>query len=260
MLDNLNKSGGEIFMSLCERCGGETNDFLCSHCQRSYRGVLNDLYHALRDLQQVAKKQLHVEGRVEGASTKAFPPVPVDLNAWDLLDEADDICQQVASDSGLYSHNLFSLLKTMIVNHRLLTASAHAARNLRELERLLYRVHSLTEPAGDRIIVGRCLNTVCTLELVAPRSALEVTCPACGSRWSVDAVKQARLRALVALPGAQGTAAQCARLFTDAGLHLKRHTVTMWYQRGLITPVGVTGVGYPEFAYEDIWRIVRRVA
>ena len=77
-----------------------------------------------------------------------------------------------------------------------------------------------------------------------------VTCPVCGREQRAQTVKLRRLKTLCWDDSRRGSAAEIAKVFTDAGITVKRHTLTVWKSRGKldVTPQGIS--------YSSVYRLV----
>ena len=96
--------------------------------------------------------------------------------------------------------------------------------------------------------IGTC--ELCETMLTAGAADQWVTCPVCGREQRAQTVKLRRLKTLCWDDSRRGSAAEIAKVFTDAGITVKRHTLTVWKSRGKldVTPQGIS--------YSSVYRLV----
>lgn len=211
---------------------------------KTHRQELAKIIHALRlgmiELKAVERREVKLTGHGGGGARPAFAPTPMDISAADLYDDTEDVIQDVAGDIGLWAGKAPQLLARMAAGTGRLADAPNSGRDYRSLASALRRVRMRLAPPEDRIIHGHCLNPACRHELPGlPRDTM-VTCPACGSTWTVAAVRQARVDEL------QGRTITCTPkdaadwLQWQTGKTITRKRVTTWLQRGKL-PSAVKG-------------------
>ncbi|GHM65828.1 hypothetical protein MCC00215_17500 [Bifidobacterium longum subsp. longum] len=110
------------------------------------------------------------------------------------------------------------------------------------------KVDAALDPPEQRREIGTC--ELCETMLTAGAADQWVTCPVCGREQRAQTVKLRRLKTLCWDDSRRGSAAEIAKVFTDAGITVKRHTLTVWKSRGKldVTPQGIS--------YSSVYRLV----
>lgn len=208
---------------------------------KTHRQELAKIIHALRlgmvELKAVERREVRLAGHGEGGARPAFAPTPLDISAADLYDDTEDVIQDVAGDIGLWAGKAPQLLTRMAARTGRLADAPNSGRDYRSLASALHRVRMRLAPPEDRIIHGHCLNPACRHELPGlPRDTM-VTCPACGSTWTVSEVHRVRRERLEGqyITGKPKLAAQWVK--QETGIAIKRGDVSNWRSRGLLHPV-----------------------
>ncbi|NEG56147.1 hypothetical protein [Bifidobacterium platyrrhinorum] len=214
-------------------------------------------------LDQLANKHIHIGERDGGHATMASAPLPINLAAFQLLQDIDDYTIRLVHLLQLHptrDMDTPDLLKGILANRTRLatldpettTALAGEARDLAERARLL-----LYPPEGTRM-VGWC--PACVRELRCDEQEIAggyVPCPVCGRTWRIKDLHTLAMQRLHAR-GVKGTPAQLSRLLRPWGIDIKADTIRKWGQRGVIRPVG-RGGGSPVFLVWDVWAAQTRL-
>ena len=130
--------------------------------------------------------------------------------------------------------------------HPKLAAFPDAGLYMHIINNLARKVDLALDPPEQRREIGTC--ELCNTMLTAGPADQWVTCPVCGREQRAQMVKLRRLKTLCWDDSRRGSAAQIAKAFTDAGITLKRNTVSHWAARGKldVTPQGI--------AYSSVYR------
>ena len=194
---------------------------------------LQKLFHLLPQLERVVRREEHVGGRQQGSASPAFAPTPVDLSAMDLLTEASETLEDICYNCGIYYTGTWRRsLSKLIPRRKQLLGEPNVAADRERVGRLVQKVRLRLTPPSERILIGRCLNPVCGAELSIVGKVESVACPACGSVWSVEAVRGKRREKLRAAPPLLATPSQAAKWVREmTGIYVTRHVVMMWDTR-----------------------------
>lgn len=201
---------------------------------------------------------LHPGGHAPVRVQTATPPTPLRLDVLDLLDVLD------ATARGLLRcldgvdgrewrpvrdqpENTWTLLLRCAA-HPMLARTPMAGMYMREILSIARRVDQTLDPPEERREIGTC--ETCDAMLTAGSRDQWTTCPVCGSEQRVQTVRLRRLKKLCWDDSKRGSAAEVACAFTDAGITVRRNTISKWAQRGRLeaTPDG--------YAYCDVYRLV----
>ena len=216
----------------CPICGGLPRGPLCKTHRQELAKTIHDLRLGMHELKQVERREIRYSTHGGGASHPAFAPTPIDISAADLYDQAEDTIQDVAGDIGLWGGKAPQLLAKLTARMGRLAYAPNSGRDYKQLTQALHQVRLRTTPPQDRIIHGHCLNPECRAQLIGLPDDKMATCPACGSVWSVTAIRQARMEEL------KGRTITCtpkdAADWTQwqTGRKVSRNRVDMWLRRG----------------------------
>ena len=186
----------------------------------------------MRDLKQVERREIRYTAHGGGSAHPAFAPAPIDISAAVLYDQVEDTIQDVAGDIGLWGGKAPQLLAKLAARMGRLADAPNSGRDYKHLTQALHRVRLRTTPPQDRIIHGHCLNPECGADITGLPDDQMATCPACGSVWSVAAIRQTRIDEL------KGRTITCtpkdAADWTQwqTGRKVSRNRVDMWLKRG----------------------------
>ena len=216
----------------CPICEGLPRGPLCKTHRQELAKTIHDLKLGMRDLKRVERREIRYTSHGGGASHPAFAPVPIDISAADLYDQVEDTIQDVAGDIGLWGGKAPQLLAKLASRMGRLADAPNSGRDYKQLTQALHRVRMRTTPPQERIIHGHCLNPECGSDITGLPDDLMAACPACGSVWSVAAIRQARMEEL------KGRTITCtpkdAAEWTtwQTGRKVSRNRVDMWIRRG----------------------------
>lgn len=112
-----------------------------------------------------------------------------------------------------------------------------------ELAAALREAWAACDRPPDQRVVGRCMTDGCGAPVYAAEGSTSTTCRPCGTRWEVQALRDASLAAAehFALPAV----ALAVVLGVPAG------TIRSWRSRELLSPVGVNAAGQPLYRVSD---------
>ena len=218
--------------SKCPICEGLPRGPLCKAHRRELAKTIHGLRFGLVELKRVERREVHYSAGTGGGAHPAFAPAAIDISAADFYNQVEDTLQDVAGDIGLWAGKAPKLIERLQANMGRLADAPNSGRDYKQLTNAYRRVKLRITPPEERIIHGHCLNPACGRELAGVREDTMVTCPACGSTWSVSALKQARVEEL------QGQTITCtpkdAADWTQwqTGRKVTRNRVDMWLKRG----------------------------
>lgn len=129
---------------------------------------------------------------------------------------------------------------------------------LDEFRQLEAKTLNIIDVPENMRIIGRCLNSLCGVELKAPIGATEATCRMCGSTWQVKDVRLALLRSFID-SGKAFPAGECASLLRECGLAANGNTIRSWHRRKLLEPAGTVG-NKPVYRLRDVRQLLVRHA
>ena len=200
----------------CQNCNTiiENGYALCTACELRFAGTLLRLARDVTPLHDSLDATLHPGGHSPTRIQTATPPTPIRLDVLDLIDMLD----------------------------------ATARELWRCLDGIARKVDAALDPPEQRREIGTC--ELCETMLTAGAADQWVTCPVCGREQRAQTVKLRRLKTLCWDDSRRGSAAEIAKVFTDAGITVKRHTLTVWKSRGKldVTPQGIS--------YSSVYRLV----
>lgn len=216
----------------CPICEGMPRGPLCKAHRQELAKTLHELKGGMHDLKRMERREIRYTAHGRGAAHPAFASAPIDISAAALYDQVEDTIQDVAGDIGLWGGKAPQLLDKLAARMGRLAEAPNSGRDYKQLTRALYRVRLHTTPPQDRIILGRCLNPQCGADITGLPDDQMATCHACGSVWSVAAIRQARVEEL------KGGTITCtpkdAADWTQwqTGRKVNRKQVSMWIKRG----------------------------
>ena len=216
----------------CPICGGLPRGPLCRTHRQELAKTLHGLGLGMHELKRMERGEVRFASHGGGAARPVFAPAPIDISAADLYDQVEDTIQDVAGDIGLWGGKAPQLLAKLAARMGRLADAPNSGRDYKRLTRALHRVRLRTSPPQDRIIHGHCLNPGCGAGIPGLPDDQMAACPACGSVWSVEAIRQARVEEL------KGRTITCtprdAADWTQwrTGRKVSRNRVDMWLKRG----------------------------
>lgn len=259
-LPSANREKGIFKMPACQYCHEETDDrhTLCAACELRLMTTLIRLTRDLTPLRDSLDATLHPGGHSPVRVQTANPPTPLRLDVLDLIDLLDatlrgflrcldGVDAREWRNVRAQPENIWDLL-VRAAAHPMLARTPMAGMYMREILNLARRVDQTLDPPEERREIGTC--ETCATMLTAGSRDQWVTCPVCGDEQRVQTVKLRRLKTLCWDDSKRGSAADVARAFTDAGITVRRNTITQWASRGKLT---ATPDGY---AYCDVYRLV----
>lgn len=215
----------------CPVCEDLPRGPLCKAHRRELAGTIHGLRLVMYELKAVERREVRLASHGGGAHP-AFAPAAIDISAADLYNQVEDTLQDVAGDIGLWAGKAPALIARLQANMGRLADAPNSGRDFKQLTNAYRRVKLRITPPEERIIHGHCLNPACGRELAGVQEDTMITCPACGSTWSVSALSQARVEEL------QGQTITCtpkdAADWTQwqTGRKVTRKQVGMWIKRG----------------------------
>lgn len=219
-------------LAKCPVCEGLPRGPLCKTHRRELAKTIHGLRLGLVELKRVERREVHYSAGTGGGAHPAFAPAAIDISAADLYNQVEDTLQDVAGDIGLWAGKAPKLIERLQASMGRLADAPNSGRDYRQLANAYRRVKLRITPPEERIIHGHCLNPACRTDIPGVADDQMVTCPACGSTWSVSALRQARVEEL------QGQTITCTpKVAADwtqwqTGRKVTRKQVGMWLKRG----------------------------
>ena len=218
--------------SKCPICEGLPRGPLCKTHRQELAKTIHGLRIGLIELKRVERREVRYSTGNWGGAHPAFAPAAIDISAATLYDQVEDTLQDVAGDIGQWAGKAPAVIVRLQANMGRLADAPNSGRDYKQLTNAYRRVKLRITPPEERIIHGHCLNPACGRGLAGVREDTMVTCPACGSTWSVSVLRQARVEEL------QGQTITCttkdAADWTQwqTGRKVTRNRVDMWLKRG----------------------------
>lgn len=215
----------------CPVCENLPRGPLCKAHRRELAGTIHGLKFGMYELKAVERREVRLASHGGGAHP-AFAPAAIDISAATLYDQVEDTLQDVAGDIGVWGGKAPVLIARLQASMGRLADAPNSGRDYRQLTNAYRRVKMRITPPEERIIHGHCLNPACRTDIPGVADDQMVTCPACGSTWSVSALRQARVEEL------QGQTITCTpKVAADwtqwqTGRKVTRKQVGMWLKRG----------------------------
>ena len=243
----------------CDACGKPATNRLCSDCQTRYERTLHTLARIqLPALTSIMLRQAHI-GEREHAPSRGNAPLPIDINAAMLIQQAD---QTLASIAGQLDPRYARLgwrhtWQAITIRYKQAVNLPTAGDDLHQLTRTADTIETALTPDDDRIIIGDCPE--CGIQLTSAPNTLTITCPACHTTSQTRDITLARNRKLTGIP-ITGTPSHITRQLKHAyGIQLKRNTLSQWIRRGTIHATR-TGLGTYTLDLGDLCRHITRDA
>lgn len=216
----------------CPVCEDLPRGPLCKAHRRELAGTIHGLRLGMYELKAVERREVRLTSHGGGPVHPAFAPAAIDISAADLYDETSAIIGEVAGDIGVWGGKAPVLIARLQASMGRLADAPNSGRDYRQLANAYRRVRLRVTPPEERIIHGHCLNPACRTDIPGVADDQMATCPACGSTWSVSALRRARVEEL------QGQTITCtpkdAADWTQwqTGRKVTRKQVGMWLKRG----------------------------
>ncbi len=249
----------------CQHCNtiignDQENYTLCARCELRFAGLLMQAARDITPLHDSLDATLHPGGHSPVRIQPSTPPTPIRLEVLDLIDLLD----AVTTELWARLHGVDALTPqttpTTPLSERLLDCAMHprlaslpdSGMYMTQVQRLGQQIDRTLDPPEQRREIGPC--ELCGTMLTAGPDDQWVTCQVCNREQRTLTAKLHRLQLLCFDRTQTGTASQIAKTFTHSGITLKRHRVTMWAQRGKLTPTGKRD-GKPTYLYSDVYRL-----
>lgn len=243
----------------CQNCAANIDDgwTLCVPCELRFAGMLLRLARDVTPLHDSLDATLHPGGHSPVRIQTATPPTPIRLDVLDLIDMLDATARELwrcldgidALDWRKDKRNE-DLKATLIAcaGHPRLATFADVGFYMHVVDGIARKVDAALDPPEQPREIGTC--ELCETMLTAGAADQWVTCPFCGREQRAQAVKLRRLKTLCWDDSRRGSAAEIAKVFTDAGITVRRGTLNVWVNRGKLCN-GPQGI-----AYCDVYRLV----
>lgn len=202
---------------------------LCGSCRKAYAKTLHGLRVALRNLRQVANREVRLDAH-EGHADPAIPQTPVNLSALDMLDDAWDRISQVAATIQLWGSGdrLMTRMQTSMAD---LCRTPSAGHDQRELTTLLGRVRARCERRMAKPFIGRCPNCDRNVEAETSESITRCQCGAVIDCTALREQTRERFDQVHITTTPAGAATWCTE---QTGHRVTRDDVNNWLRRHMI--------------------------
>lgn len=218
------------------------------------------LIAGLPELRDIAAKKASVVARQSGHGVYTIAPIPVNLGAWQLLQDIEKFAHGLGKALRFApSFEAEFIIKGSLCHIDELLVRPDADSICRIAREACKRLNRQLEPPEDKILIGYCTAPACGGEVWCGDQDVEsdwTVCPNCGKTLNVHEIQQIRMLAL-ASAGTQGTAAELSKLLASCGLKVRRKTISEWKRRGIITPVAMQD-GNPVYLLWDVWMALNR--
>lgn len=243
----------------CPVCADLPRGPLCKAHRQELARTIHQLRLGMGELKRMERREVRHSTHGGGAASPAFPQAPMDLDAADLYDYAEDIIQDVAGDIGLWAGKAPQLLTRLASRMGRLADAPNSGRDYRNLTLTNRKIQQHITPPEDRIIHGHCLNPECKAQLAGLPDDTMTTCRECGSVWAVSEVRRARRERLKGRT-ITGTPTQIAKWVRGAtGAPAKAQNVKDWLRRGQVRPESKAGKGIYECDMGSLLAAVEQV-
>lgn len=208
-------------------------------------------------LAQIALRKANIIRSAGTRASHATAPVPMNLGAWQLMQDIDKLAQAMSRAARLHPHrdmDTVDLLDGIIRNQVKLAARPDYPALASLVDQAVTRLSRVLDPPPGTKMVGWC--TSCGMELRCDELELASgykACDRCGAELKIKSVQRAAMLRL-AVGGTRGTAAELVRWLAPWGIDVKRQTISKWHERERLTPVGWDG-GRPVFLVWDVWEL-----
>ena len=246
-------------MPACQHCQTPVTPpyTLCQACEALMFTTLLQLAKDLTPLRNSLDATLHPGGHQPGRTLTATAPTPLRLDVLDLLDTIDATgCELLRRLNGVDARGWNRVATGVdarttlwcVAGHPRLATYPDSGVMLDAFARLAAQADRILDPPEQRREIGPC--DTCATMLTAGPTDQWVTCHECDRVQRVQTVRLRRLERLCFDDTKRASAAQVARVFTDAGITVRRNTISQWIRRGRLAvhPDGI--------AYCDVYRIV----
>lgn len=225
----------------------------------------SQLNHDLRSLKagygplrQIALRKANLVHATGSRANRTTSPVPMNLGAWQLMQDIDQLVHAIARALRLHPHHAMDtidLLAGIIRNQGGLAARADYPALVELVHQAAQRLDQTLNPPPGTKMIGWC--TQCGSELRCDELELASgykACDQCRAELKIKNVQRASM-ARLAVGGTRGTAAEIVRWLTPWGIDIKRNTISQWAKRDRIQPVGIDpDTGNPIYLVWDVWQ------
>lgn len=208
----------------------------------------------------IVDRKASVTARQSGHGTRSIAPIPLNIGAWQLKQDIDQLARTLVRAASLNAHHgmgTVGLLKGVIANEARLLERKDFPAIVKLVADATVRLERVLDPPPDTKMVGWCPS--CNAELRCTELELPggyVPCPKCRSEWRIKEIHRLDMLRL-RLAGARGTASAISRLLAPWGIDIKAKTISKWGERGILAPVAVQD-GRPVFLVWDVWEASER--
>lgn len=242
----------------CAKCHTNplpTTTNLCTTCTKQLTTNLRSLAHNLPALRLIAAKKATITTRNHTRTNHDTAPVPINVNAWNLLQDIETYAYTLAKAAGTRPtpHDTTEHILTQTTRHiTTLTQRPDAPAIATIAEDATHRTTRILTPPEPRTMIGHC--PTCTTELWCDETDLTsgwTVCPTCNTTLRTHDIQQTRILRL-ATANTTGTAPELAKLLRTCGIHINATTIRQWKRRGKITPIALAD-GKPVYRLWDVW-------
>ncbi|MBW3077704.1 hypothetical protein [Bifidobacterium simiiventris] len=229
--------------------------------QTRFDADLRSLKTGYQPLHDIAMRRATVIHDTGGHGTRSTAPVPMNLGAWQLMQDIDKLTLTMTRAAGLHAHHAMDtvdLLAGVIRNQGRLVVRRDFPALAELVDQAAVRLDRMLDPPPDTKMIGWCPDCGCELrcdplELQSGYKA----CDQCRAEHRIKDIHRSSM-AMVAVGGARGTASSISRLLAPWGIDVKANTISHWGARDVIHAVAVDEAGSPVFLVWDVWQALNR--
>lgn len=246
-------------MNQCQACGSQTNNSsYCQQCTTRFKNDLHSLPVGLPELRLIAARKASVMAKQHSGSNRSVAPIPLNMNAFQLLEDITVFAQQLGRALHLkYGHHMpvESLLKAVEQRAQILLDREDASSIIRLARMYARKLHLQLTPPEDRRMIGTCPH--CHRDQWCTDAEITggwIGC-SCGMTLKIQDIQEQHLLtcALADNENAQGTAAAISKLLHANGIDIKRKTINEWRRREIILPITYKN-DHPVYRVWDVWK------
>ena len=218
--------------------------------RREYASALADLQRELKRVDLIARRIIR-RAPAHGPRRPVESPSPIDLDALDMQERAQETVRQVAARIGLWG-GWRTLLPRMLTRLTDLTALAGSERDLASLQAEVLRLRSWLDVDHDAgSLAGICPR--CHAPVNQPAGGLWVCSAGCGWASLTDTEARRALGEAYGRVHVTLTPAGASRWIRDElGLKVSNKLIGMWLRRGQLPGAVSLGDGYWRFPVREL--------
>lgn len=217
--------------------------FICASCTEGVRDLLVSIPGWVTELTTQAAR-LNVTGPTVGTSGTKTPPLPVNVNAAEVMGDLRNTIRGIYLATKHHTDTTTTgMVDTLVHDLPSITSNPDAGNMADELDHAIHRARNAVDIPPDRIDVGVCghdeQGVVCTDRVTAVKGEAWARCRTCGTEYDVADRRSTRVeegrKKLV-------RASVICAVLTATGTPTRPDNITRWRDAGRIKAVTVDGV------------------